>query len=173
MAHAIAGDGVDRGGQCCNHVGIKAPTIEPRTATPSGLARRGQREQGGIAWPMTSWPRRRAVWISEPRMASSSRLTGPRAPTARSMAMASLPALPELRHRPGTSGTERGRSRPGPTRVMKHGHSRNAGRLALAGWSKRTETPGRQGVVNHDKPPPLPDLTPDDPAQRRDQAEQP
>src|SRR3954471_2182765 len=46
---AIAGDGVDRGGQCCNHVGIKAPTIEPRTATPSGLARRGQRERGGIA----------------------------------------------------------------------------------------------------------------------------
>src|SRR3954447_14365913 len=52
--------------------------IEPRTAAPSGLARWRQREQGGVAWPMTSWPRRRAVRISEPRMyqASSSRTEG-------------------------------------------------------------------------------------------------
>jgi hypothetical protein len=71
---AIAGNGVDRGGQCCNRVGIKARAIEP--APPSGLARRRQREQGGVAWPMTSWPRRRAVRISEPRMASSSRHEG-------------------------------------------------------------------------------------------------
>src|SRR4051812_42240403 len=63
---AIAGDG--RGGQCCNRVGIKARAIEPGTAAPSGLARWRQREQGGVAWPMTSWPRRRAVRISEPRM---------------------------------------------------------------------------------------------------------
>src|SRR3954467_2310980 len=46
---AIAGDGVDRGGQCRDRVGIKARAIEPRTAAPSGLARRRQREQGGIA----------------------------------------------------------------------------------------------------------------------------
>ena len=86
--------------------------------------------------------------ISEPRMyqASSSRQTGPRAPTARSrpLAMAILPALPELRHRPVTSGTERGRSRHGTTAdsVTKHWHSRNVGRLVLAAWSKRTATPG-------------------------------
>src|SRR3954452_23891959 len=36
---AIASNGVDRGGQCCNRIGIKARAIEPRTATPSGLAR--------------------------------------------------------------------------------------------------------------------------------------
>src|SRR3954468_4064643 len=134
-------------------------------------------------WPMTSWPRRRAVRISEPRLyqASSSRQTGPRAPTARSspLAMAILPALPALRHRPVTSGTERGRSRHGTTAdsVTKHWHSRNAGRLALAAWSKRTATPGRtlgcQRVVNHDKAPLHSNLPPDDPAQGRYQAEQP
>src|SRR3954464_11680858 len=43
----IAGDG--RGGQCCDRIGIKARAIEPRTTAPSGLARRWQREQGGIA----------------------------------------------------------------------------------------------------------------------------
>src|SRR4051794_41828930 len=53
---AIAGDGVDRGGQCCNHVGIKAPTIEPRTATPSGLARRGPPGKGGIAPGPAGYP---------------------------------------------------------------------------------------------------------------------
>jgi hypothetical protein len=42
---------------------------------------------------------------------------------------------------------------------------RNTGRLGRA--------PRRQRVVDHDKAPPLPDLPPDDPAQRRDQAEQP
>src|SRR3954466_5169160 len=46
---AIASNGVDRGGQCCNRVGIKARAIEPRTAAPSGLTRWWQREQGGIA----------------------------------------------------------------------------------------------------------------------------
>src|SRR3954465_12221337 len=132
---------------------------------------------------MTSWPRRNAARISEPRMyqASSSRQTGPRALTARSrpLAMAILPALPELRHRPVTSGTERGRSRHGTTAdsVTKPWHSRNAGRLVLAAWSKRTATPGRapgpQRAGNHDEAPPPPDLPPDDPAQRRYQAEQP
>src|SRR3954466_9640391 len=132
---------------------------------------------------MTSWPRRNAARISEPRLyqASSSRQTGPRALTARSrpLAMAILPALPELRHRPVTSGTERGRSRHGTTAdsVTKHWHSRNAGRLVLAAWSKRTATPGRtpgcQRVVDHDKAPPPSNLPPDDPAQCRDQAEQP
>jgi hypothetical protein len=89
--------------------------------------------------------------------------------------MASLPALPDLRHRPVTSGTER--SRHGTTSVTKHWDSRNVGRLVLAAWSKRTATPGRapgrQSVVNHDEAPPLPDLPSDNPAQRRDQAEQP
>src|SRR3954465_9966365 len=42
---------------------------------------------------------------------------------------------------------------------------RNTGRLGRA--------PGCQRVVDHDKAPPLADLPPDDPAQRRDQAEQP
>ena len=48
--------------------------------------------------------------------------------------MAILPALPELRHKPVTSGTERGRSRHGTTAdsVTKHWHSRNVGRLVLA-----------------------------------------
>src|SRR3954467_8878011 len=45
----IAGDGVDRGGQCCDRIGIEARAIEPGTAAPSGLARWRQREQGGIA----------------------------------------------------------------------------------------------------------------------------
>src|SRR3954462_9011014 len=89
--------------------------------------------------------------------------------------MASLPALPELRHRPVTSGTERGRSR-------HDGGQRDEAlaqqeRRALAAWSKRTATPGRtpgcQRVVDHDKAPPHSNLPPDDPAQRRDQAEQP
>jgi hypothetical protein len=43
----IAGDGVDRGGQRRDRIGIKARAIEP--AAPSGFARRGQREQGGVA----------------------------------------------------------------------------------------------------------------------------
>jgi hypothetical protein len=46
---AITSDGVDRGGQRRDRIGIKASAIEPRTATPSGLARRRQREQGGVA----------------------------------------------------------------------------------------------------------------------------
>ena len=97
---------------------------------------------------MTSWPRRRAVRISEPRLyqASSSGQTGPKAPTARSrpLARAILPALPERRHRLVTSGTERGRFRHGTTAdsVAKHWHSRNLGRLVLVAWSKRTVTLG-------------------------------
>jgi len=50
---AIAGNGVDRGRQCCNRVGIKARAIDPRTAAPSGLAGRRQREQGGIVTDLT------------------------------------------------------------------------------------------------------------------------
>jgi hypothetical protein len=50
---AIASDGVDRGRQCCNRIGIKSRAIEPRTTAPSGLAGRGQREQGGIAADLT------------------------------------------------------------------------------------------------------------------------
>src|SRR3954449_11319300 len=72
----IAGDGMDQGGERRDRIGIKARAIEP--AAPSGLTGRWQGEQGGVAWPMTSWPSRRAVRISEPRLyqASSSRHEG-------------------------------------------------------------------------------------------------
>jgi hypothetical protein len=134
---AIAGNGVDRGGQCCNRVGIKARAIEP--APPSGLARRRQREQGGVAWPMTSWPRRRAVRISEPRMASSSRHEGA------DRAEQSL-GDGELAGIAGTSaqaGDQRHRALP----ARHHGGQRDKAlapqeRRALAAWSKRTATPG-------------------------------
>jgi hypothetical protein len=46
---AIAGDGVDRGGQRRNRIDIEASAIEPGTTAPSGLARWRQREQGGVA----------------------------------------------------------------------------------------------------------------------------
>src|SRR4051812_34129106 len=183
---AITSDGVDRGGQRRNRIGIKASAIEPRTATPSGLARRrsANRAVSRRTWPMTSWPRRRAVRISEPRMyqASSSRQTGPRAPAARSrpLAMAILPALPELRHRPVTSGTERGRSRhdSGQRDEALAQHERRPvglGRMVKADrdTGRLGRTPGCQRIVNDDEAPPLADLPPDDPAQRRDQAEQP
>src|SRR3954469_8868493 len=93
------------------------------------------------------------------------------------MAMAILSALPELRHRPVTSGTDRGRSRHGTTSVTKHWHRRNVGRLVLAAWSKRSATPGRtarrQRVIDHDQAAFRSDLTSDDPAHRQYQAEQP
>src|SRR3954470_16148276 len=89
------------------------------------------------------------------------------------MAMASLPALPELA---AQAGDQRHRAIP-----ARH-HERDEAlaqreRRALAAWSKRTATPGRgarrQRVVDHDEAPPRSDLPPDDPAQRRYQAEQP
>jgi len=46
-AVGIAGDGMDRGRQRRDRIGIEARAIEP--AAPSGLARRRQREQGGVA----------------------------------------------------------------------------------------------------------------------------
>src|SRR3954471_18440824 len=45
----VAGDGMDRSGQRRNRIDIEASAIEPRTAAPCGLTRRGQREQGGVA----------------------------------------------------------------------------------------------------------------------------
>src|SRR4051794_17678866 len=45
----IASDGVDRDGQRRDRIGIKARAIQPWTTAPSGLARRRQREQGGVA----------------------------------------------------------------------------------------------------------------------------
>src|SRR4051794_31773601 len=140
MAHAIAGDGVDRGGQCCNHVGIKAPTIEPRTATPSGLARR---EQGGIAWPMTSWPRRRAVRISEPRMyqASSSR---PEGADGAQQALGDR-ELAGVARTAAQAGDQRHRARSIPTWHDGGQRDETLGqqeRRAVAAWSKRTATPG-------------------------------
>src|SRR3954467_5189195 len=46
---AIASDGVDRDGQCCDRIAIKARAIEPWATAPSGFARQWQGEQGGVA----------------------------------------------------------------------------------------------------------------------------
>jgi hypothetical protein len=83
------------------------------------------------------------------------------------------------------AGDQRHRTRPIPAR--HHGGQRDE---ALAQQERRPvglgcvveadrdtgrlgRAPGRQRIVNDDEAPPLADLPPDDPAQRRDQAEQP
>src|SRR4051812_16451980 len=172
---AIAGDGVDRGGQRRDRLGIKARAIEP--AAPSGLTGRWQGEQGGVAWPMTSWPRRRAVRISEPRLyqASSSRhegadraqhghgdLTG----VARTSAQAGDQrhrAIPARHHERDEALAQQEHRPVGLGRVIEA--DRDTGRLSRGAR--------RQRVVDNGKAPPLPDLPSDNPAQRRYQAEQP
>ena len=118
------------------------------TAAPSGPAGRGQREQGGVAADLTDDVMAEAQRGTDQRAAHvpgvEQQADRTRSPTARSspLAMASLPALPRLRHRPVTSGTERGRSRQGTTAdsVTKHWHSRNAGRS----WPHGRNVPRRR-----------------------------
>ena len=61
--------------------------------------------------------------------------------------MAILTALPELRHRPVTSGTERGRYWHGTTAgsVTKHWHSRNARPVGLGRVVEADRDTGRLG----------------------------
>ena len=141
---------IETGSPAITSLLIFSPYILRRPRVP-GTRGAGSRNRAVSrrAWPMMSCPSRSAARISEPRMyqASSSRYSGPRqSPTARSspLAIASLPALPTLRHKSLTTGTARGRSRQGTTAdsVTKDWQSRNVGRLVLAAWSKRTAAPG-------------------------------
>src|SRR4051794_34234212 len=120
---------------------------------------------------MTSWPRRRAVRISEPRMyqASSSRHES----ADRAQQALGQGDLAGVAGTAAQAGDQRHRTIP-----ARH-HERDEAlapqeRRPLAAWSKRTATPGRtarrQRVVDHDEAAPRSDLTSDDPAQRRDQA---
>src|SRR4051794_26713813 len=70
----IAGDGVDRGGQRRNRIDIEASAIEPRTASPSGLARRRQREQGGQCDEALAQQERRPVGLGRVVEADTGRL---------------------------------------------------------------------------------------------------
>ena len=183
---AIASDGVDRGRQCCNRVGIKARAIEPRTAAPSGLARRRQREQGGVAPDLADDLMAEAQGGADQRAAHVPGVEQQARPGA-DRAQQSL-GDGELAGVAGTAaqaGDQRHRARPIPAR--HHGGQRDE---ALAQQERRPvdlgrvveadrntgrlgRAPGRQRVVDHDEAPPLPDLPSDDPAQCRDQAEQP
>jgi hypothetical protein len=143
---AIAGDGVDRGGQCCGRVGVDPHAIEPGTAARSRSARHRQLEQGGVTAALTDDVMAEAQRGTDQRAAHGveQQADWTQVTRAQQSLVASLPALPRLRHRPLTNGTERGRSRHGMTAdsVTKHWHSRNARRLVLAAWSKRPAAPG-------------------------------
>ena len=177
-----------RGRQCCNRVGIKARAIEPGTAAPSGLARRGQREQGGVAADLTDDLMAEAQGGADQRAAH---VPGVEQQADRTevadRAQQSL-GDSELAGVAGTAaqaGDQRHRTRPIPAR--HHGGQRDE---ALAQQERRPvdlgrvveadrdtgrlgRTPGCQRVVDHDEAAPRPDLPSDDPAQRRYQAEQP
>src|SRR3954468_2416361 len=134
-------------------------------------------------WPMTSWPRRRAVRISEPRMyqASSSRHEGADgaqqalgdrelAGVARTAAQAG-----DQRHRARSIPTWHDGGQRDETLGQQERRAVGFGRVVEADRNTRrlSRAPGPQRVVNHDEAPPHPNLTPDNPAQRRYQAEQP
>src|SRR3954454_15339812 len=130
-------------------------------------------------WPMTSWPRRRAVRISEPRLyqASSSR------PESADGAQQAL-GQGDLAGVAGTAaqaGDQRHRTRPIPAR--HHGRQGDEALAQQARWAmglgrvveadcntrRLGRTARRQRVVDDDEAPPPSDLLPDDPAQRCDQ----
>src|SRR4051794_24867280 len=132
---------------------------------------------------MTSWPRRRAGRISEPRLyqASGSRHEGADgaqqalgdrelAGVARTAAQAG-----DQRHRARSIPTWHDGGQRDETLGQQERRAVGFGRVVEADRNTRrlSRAPGRQRVVNHDEAPPHPNLTPDNPAQRRYQAEQP
>jgi hypothetical protein len=139
---AIAGDGV--GGQCCDCIAIKARTIEP--AAPSGLARWGQREQGGVAPDLADDLMAKAQGGADQRAApvpgveqQANRTQGADG-AQQSLGHGELAGVAGPAAQAGDQG-----HRTLPAR--HHGGQRDEAlaqqeRRPLAAWSKRTATPG-------------------------------